>query len=119
MYDQRMRMKYKDDDGDMVSLRTEKDLSTLMRGLYYFCFTPLADANSSALKIDLQVDGKRTCKLFLAAKSEAAAKEERDSNAQARQAAFLVFDAFLDPIVVINDVGIVQHANPVRSLVSL
>jgi hypothetical protein len=32
MYGTRMRMKYKDDDGDMVSIRSEQDLMTLLKG---------------------------------------------------------------------------------------
>jgi hypothetical protein len=94
LYDSRMKMQYKDEDGDYVSLRSEKDLSTLIRGI--------------------QVTGRKRVKIYLSKKSEDKAREDHDAAAQARSAAFSVFDAFLDPVIVINDVGIVQHANPVR-----
>jgi PAS domain S-box-containing protein len=62
----------------------------------------------------LQLEGKRTCKLFLSQKNaagESSVAAEKERNVAARQAAFTIFDAFLDAVVVINDAGIVQYAN--------
>lgn len=90
LFNQRMRIKYKDDEGDLVSLRREADLSALIR--------------------EMQVENKRTMKFYLTPTEVVSTAEKEKADAVKTQM-FALFDIMLDPVVIINESGIVQYMN--------
>lgn len=90
LFGHRMRLKYKDDDGDYVSIRRQQDLLDMFS--------------------DMQLEGRTRQRIFVSASKESNEAAEAESDAKAK-AVFAMFDVLLDAIIVINDEGIIQYCN--------
>lgn len=90
IFGHRMRLKYKDDDGDFVSIRRQQDLLDMFS--------------------DMQMASKTRQRIFVSSPSESAEETDAADDAKAK-AVFSLFDVLLDSIIVINDEGIVQYCN--------
>lgn len=90
-YGQRMRMKYKDEDGDYVSIRRQQDLIDMFS--------------------DMQMDNRTRQRIFVTPSKESENVRDKEDSAKA-MAVFQMFDVLLDALIAISDEGIVQYCNP-------
>jgi len=89
LFGHRMRLKYKDDDGDYVSIRRQQDLLDMFS--------------------DMQMEGRSRQRVFVSASKETT--ESLAAEDEKAKAVFSMFDVLLDAVIVINDEGIVQYCN--------
>lgn len=91
----RLRIKYSDSDGDMVTIKRESDLQECIR--------------------EASVRGSTRVKLYLTERSESSSSTtshgSSDKSHVARADMFSMFEFILDPVIIINEGGIVQFIN--------
>lgn len=87
----KFRIKFKDNDGELLSMKREADLAECIKGA--------------------QFRGVSRIKLYLSERDSGQVATEKETVAKARNDMFEFFDCILDPVIIISELGIVQYCN--------
>lgn len=86
-----LRIKFKDTDGDAISIKREADLAECIKSA--------------------QVRGIRRMKLYLSERDKTHIATEKAKTDQMKSEMFAFFECILDPVIIISELGIIQFVN--------
>lgn len=87
----KFRIKFKDNDGELLSMKREADFAECVKGAQY--------------------RGSSRVKLYLSERDSSQVATEKETTAKARSEMFEFFDCILDPVIIISELGIIQYCN--------